>query len=185
MLPIVFDVKAGLILLVGEGELVERRLDLLDTAGARVRVYSLDPSIDLIEQAGNRLSRQQPSDDEIAAASLVFGAGLSADAGAKLAQSARRNGVLVNIEDVKAQCDFHVPSVVRRGDLTLTVSTAGKSPGLAKRLRLHIEQVFGVEWAGRLDEIAKLRDGWRADGVALKEISEKTDGYIDQQGWLS
>lgn len=185
MLPILFDVKAGLILLVGEGELVERRLDLLDAADAQVRVYSLDPSPELIEQAGNRLSRQNPTESQIASATLVFGAGLSGDAGAQLAYNARQKGVLVNIEDVKAQCDFHMPSVVRRGDLTLTVSTGGKSPGLAKRLRQHIEQIFGAEWAGRLDDIAKLRERWRADGVALKEISEKTDGYIDQQGWLS
>lgn len=185
MLPIVFDVNAGPILLVGEGELVERRLDVLDSAKADVRVFSLAPSDGLVEKAGSRLSLREPTDEEIARGSLVFGAGLPDAVAERLAAKARRLGVLVNIEDVKQLCDFHVPSIVRRGDLTMTVSTGGKSPGLAKRLRLHLEQMFGAEWAGRLDAVARLRDEWRADGVSFAEISRKTDGFIDQEGWLS
>ena len=63
---------------------------------------------------------------------------------------ARAAGVLVNLEDVKAWCDFHNPSIVRRGDLLLTVSTGGQSPGLAARIRRQLEQSFGPEWALRL-----------------------------------
>jgi len=67
----------------------------------------------------------------------------------------------------------------------MTVSTAGRSPGLARRLRRHLESLFGDEWAERLEVIAKLREGWRADGLGLHEVAQKTDAYIDQQGWLS
>jgi len=59
---------------------------------------------------------------------------------------ARNAGALVNIEDAKPLCDFHVPSLVRRGDLVMTVSTAGRSPGLARRLRRHLEKLFGDEF---------------------------------------
>jgi precorrin-2 dehydrogenase len=185
MLPIIFDVKAGPIILVGEGELVERRLELLDNADALVEVFSLRPTEELVALAGERLSRQYPSIEEIQNASLLFGAGLAETDASELAARAREFGVLVNIEDVKKLCDFHIPSMVRRGDLTVTVSTGGKSPGLAKRLRRHLERIFGAEWEGRLDEIALLRDRWRADGLPFSEISKRTDGFIDQQGWLS
>ncbi len=185
MLPIVFDVSAGSIVLVGEGDLAQRRLELLDTAKASVQVYSRSSSGELAELAGDRLVGGRPVDADLSRASLVFGAGLSEAEGADLAQRARSHGALVNIEDVKPLCDFHVPSMVRRGDLTVTISTGGKSPGLARRLRRYLETLFGAEWAGRLDTVAELRQGWRAEGLPLDEVSRKTDLFIDKQGWLS
>lgn len=185
MLPIVFDVKAGPVVLVGDGELVERRLTLLDAGCAQVVVFSPTPTDALVEAAGDRLVRALPTAGDIEKASLLFGAGLQDSTAQELAGVARGLGVLVNIEDVKELCDFHVPSIVRRGDLTLTVSTGGKSPALARRLRLHLEKLFGDAWAGRLDEVARLRDQWRAAGLPFSQISEKTDDFIDQQGWLS
>ncbi len=185
MLPIVFDVRAGAVVLVGEGDLVMRRLQLLDAADASVRLFSTAPDAELAALAGDRLVGEQPDDEDLEAASLVFGAGLSEADGAELARRARSHGALVNIEDVKPLCDFHVPSMVRRGDLTMTISTGGKSPGLARRLRRHLETLFGPEWAGRLDQVGEKRQAWRAKGLPLDEVSRKTDSFIDQQGWLS
>jgi len=185
MLPIIFDVNTGSIVLVGDGKPVERRLELLEAADADVVVYCSKPSAALIEGAGDRLIRRDPCSDDLKGVALVFGAGLKDAAAADLAGMARDAGVLVNIEDSKPLCDFHVPSSVRRGDLMMTVSTAGRSPGLARRLRRHLESLFGDEWAERLEVIAKLREGWRADGLGLHEVAQKTDAYIDQQGWLS
>ncbi len=185
MLPIVFDVSAGTTVLVGEGELVLRRLQLLDAAGAAVRVYCSAPSKELTALAGQRLVGARPDDADLKAAGLVFGAGLSDAEGEDLASRARSMGVLVNIEDVKLLCDFHVPSMVRRGDLTMTISTGGKSPGLARRLRRHLEVLFGPEWSGRLDQIGEMRQAWRAEGLPLDDVSRRTDSFIDQQGWLS
>jgi precorrin-2 dehydrogenase len=185
MLPIVFDVSANSVVLVGEGDLALRRLELLDAAGASVRVYCRAPSADLAKLAGERLISSGPKDVDLSGAALVFGAGLSESEGEDLAQRAQSCGALVNIEDVKPLCDFHVPSIVRRGDLTVTISTGGKSPGLARRLRRYLETLFGPEWAGRLDRVGELRQGWRAQGLPLDEVSRKTDLFIDQQGWLS
>ncbi len=185
MLPIVFDVSAGAIVLVGEGDLVVRRLELLEAANASVRVYSAEPSEELKALAGDRLVGARPQDADLAAAQLVFGAGLTDAEGEELAHRGRSLGALVNIEDVKPLCDFHVPSMVRRGDLTMTISTGGKSPGLARRLRRHLEMLFGPEWAGHLKQIGEMRQSWRAEGLPLDEVSRKTDSYIDQQGWLS
>lgn len=185
MLPIVFDVSSSEIILVGEGDLVLRRLELLDAAGASVRVFSSDPCSALRELAGPRLAGDRPDDADLKSARLVFGAGLPDAEGEELATRARAFGALVNIEDVKPLCDFHVPSMVRRGDLTMTISTGGKSPGLARRLRRHLEVLFGPEWSGHLEKIGEKRQRWRAEGLPLDEVSKKTDAFIDQQGWLS
>lgn len=186
MFPIVVDPAAAKILLIGEGELALRRLRLLDEAeAAHVDVYSKNPDAELAGRAGDRLKGERPSTAVLAAGQIVFLAGLAQDEAEGLAASVRRSGHLVNSEDMKSLCDFHVPSTIRRGDLLITVSTGGKSPGLARRLRRHIEGLFGPEWAGRLNEIAGLRNGWRNEGLGVPEIGARTDSYVEEKGWLS
>src|SRR5204863_181047 len=73
-------------------------------------------------------------------------------------RACRRRGVLVNVMDDPARCDFAAPAVVRRGDLTIAVSTSGRSPALARRLREELEHRFGDEWAEILDVVGDVRD---------------------------
>jgi precorrin-2 dehydrogenase/sirohydrochlorin ferrochelatase len=101
-----------------------------------------------------------------------------------LAGIARSAGTLVNVEDRRAWCDFHSPALVRRGDLLLTVSTNGRSPGLAARIRRRLEGSFGPEWAERLDRLGTKRDAWRRRPRPLAELARLTDAAIDRQGWL-
>lgn len=186
MLPIQVDVSAvGTIVLVGAGELLERRMALLDAAGAEVAVYTAEPLNTLPETVKRRLVGDWPDDAVLSRAALVFGAGLSEADGARLGLAARASGTLVNIEDVKAYCDFHMPSQVRRGDLLITVSTGGRAPGLARKLRRFLETLFGPEWAGRLDAVAAQRNKWRQAGDPLPTVARKTDEFVDKQGWLS
>jgi precorrin-2 dehydrogenase len=81
-------------------------------------------------------------------------------------------------------CDFHNPSVVRRGDLLLTVSTGGKSPGLAARIRRELAERFGPEWALRLERLGAKRTAWRRRARPLDELARLTDAMIDHERWL-
>jgi len=185
MLPIVLDAGALKVVLVGEGEAALRRLELLDAAGtAHLEVYTKAPEGLLRERAGTRLKGARPSSEALEAAQLLLIAGLEESEAATLAGAARKAGRLVNTEDVKALCDFHVPSVVRRGDLLLTVSTGGKSPGLARRLRRYLEGLFGPEWGSRLQDLAERRDKWRAEGLEISEVGRRSEAYVDEKGWL-
>lgn len=185
MFPIVLDLAALKVVLIGEGDAVQKRLELLDASGAAsVAVYSASPAADLKTRAGERLKGARPSEEALEAARLVLIAGLEDEEAAAIAATVRRLGRLVNVEDRKALCDFHVPSTVRRGDLVLTVSTGGRSPGLARRLRRHLERLFGPEWAGRVDGLGDRRRGWQAEGLGVAEIGRRTDAYIEKEGWL-
>jgi precorrin-2 dehydrogenase / sirohydrochlorin ferrochelatase len=73
-------------------------------------------------------------------------------------RAARERGVLVNVMDDVPRCDFAAPAVVRRGDLTIAVSTGGRSPALARRLRERLEARFGPEWAEALEVLGEVRD---------------------------
>lgn len=73
------------------------------------------------------------------------------------AEEAKANGALINIADAPELCDFTVPATISRGDLVITVSTGGKSPAMARRVREEIEELYGMEYGLYLDLIGRLR----------------------------
>lgn len=169
MLPVMLDLSRGPVLLYGAGSAASRRERLLREAGATdLRLFPDAP----------------PGEDDIRAALAVFVVDVPDGAAERIAALARALGVLVNVEDRTALCDFYTPSVVRRGDLTIAVSTGGKSPGLARRLRERLESLFGPEWQDRLDRLARARDGWRAEGADMATVARRTNDMIEKEGWL-
>ena len=164
MLPIVIAHEIVQVGLAGSGAGHARRVALLAEAG--MEAVPVDPTGPLPRIA------------------LLFVAGLDLEAARALAGRARTAGILVNVEDVPELCDFHVPAIVRRGDLVITASTGGRAPGLARRLREWLEDRFGPEWNGRLQFMGEARDGWRADGLAASEVAERTRDMIAEKGWL-
>jgi precorrin-2 dehydrogenase len=185
MLPVQLDVARLKLAVVGRGAEAARKLKFCDGAGARfVTVYSDQPGDALAAIAGDRLVERLPHNRDLAEADIVFVAGLNDTLAGEIATACRALKVLVNVEDRKQFCDFHLPALVRRGDLTLTISTSGRAPGLAGSLRRYVERLFGPEWAGHIEELAAARDGWRADGADMAAVKRRIDRYIDEQGWL-
>jgi len=133
---------------------------------------------------GEALTRRAASDAVLEPLQLLFVAGLPDGEAQLLAGRARALGVLVNVEDVLPLCDFHVPALVRRGDLLLTASTGGSVPGLARRLREWLADSFGPEWTGRLKELSAARARFRSAGASPAEVSRKVRDLIAEKGWL-
>ena len=168
MLPITLDPRMIRIGLAGSGEGLARRKALLVDAGADPVTVS-----------------QESSDAALHCLSALFIAGLDSRTAEVLAKRARAGGVLVNVEDRPELCDFHVPAIVRRGALTLSVSTGGRAPGLARRVREWLQDKFGAEWEARLDTIGQARAQWRSEGLEPQDVSDRTRDMIDRKGWLS
>lgn len=187
MFPILADVKTRKIVLAGAGKTLEKRLALLDEAEAGNLMVIVcapwAPSAALRALAGDRLLNRVVAAGDFDGAGLVFLAGLPDPVSEPLVAAARAAGALVNCEDRRAWCDFHVPAIIRRGDLTLTVSTGGKSPGLARWIRWRLEGLFGSEWAGRLEYAADRRARWQAEGLPADEVGQRTEDLIRQKGW--
>ena len=167
MLPLVLNpvgLKAGL---AGRGQARERRAALLAEAGVDARLLP-----------------ETASDDDLGSLQVLFVAGLPEGEARELATRARRLKVLVNVEDVLPLCDFHVPAIVRRGELLLTASTGGQVPGLARQLREALAEQFGPEWTGRVKDLGAARAKWRAQGLPPAEVSEQVREMIARMGWL-
>lgn len=185
MVPIVLDGARVPLALIGRGPELARRADWLLAGGAgRLTVYTDAPTAELEAKVGPALVARWPTAAEMAGVRATWITGLPSPEAAPLADLARRLGVLANVEDVTVECDFHTPAVVRRDELLLTVSTGGRAPGLAARVRGWLEREFGPEWAERLDLVARKRGAWRRRPRELAELARLTDAVVDHQGWL-
>jgi precorrin-2 dehydrogenase/sirohydrochlorin ferrochelatase len=185
MLPLVLDLARVKVLVVGEGESALARLERLDAAGASdLALYAPNPAPALARRGGQRLVRRLPGAAELRAARLVFISDRNADWAPPLAALAREAGTLVHVEDAPALSDLHAPAVLRRGDLTIAVSTGGASPGLAVEVRRFLGRLFGPEWGERLDRLGALRRQWRRSGVDAATVSERTEAWIANEDWL-
>jgi precorrin-2 dehydrogenase/sirohydrochlorin ferrochelatase len=74
-----------------------------------------------------------------------------------VAKECRKRGILVNVVDTPDLCDFYVPASLSRGDLVITIGTGGKSPMLAKRMRMELERQYGPEYGPFLELMGRLR----------------------------
>ena len=167
MLPLVLNpanLKTGL---AGRGPERDRRAALLAEAGVEVRLLP-----------------EPVPDDLLASLQVLFVAGIPEGEARDIAARARAKGVLVNVEDVMPLCDFHVPAMVRRGELLLTASTGGQVPGLARALRETLADQFGPEWSLRLKELGLARAKWRSQGLSPREVSQNVREMIARMGWL-
>jgi precorrin-2 dehydrogenase/sirohydrochlorin ferrochelatase len=97
----------------------------------------------------------------------------------RVSMDARSDGILVNAVDQPSDCNFIVPSILRRGDLLVAVSTSGKSPALAKQIRQGLEREFGYEYEAILKIMGHLRDKVLAKGLSQKENSLVFHGLVD------
>ena len=185
MFPIVLDLEIVPVALVGSGPLASKRLTQFIQAGAkRLTVFSESDDTVLAALAGERLIRRLPTDEDLAGFQVIYIVDLEPGIAADLAARCRALGRLVNVEDVKHLCDFHTPSQVRRGDLLVSISTGGKSPGLAQRLRRYLETLFHPEWEDWLEELAHARSEWRAQGADMETVAKRTESMIEERGWL-
>jgi precorrin-2 dehydrogenase/sirohydrochlorin ferrochelatase len=185
MLPIALDLACLPIIVVGRGAQAVRRLDLLAQADARrVTIFADAPDDALKAVTAGRLRHRLPSRDDLAGAAVLFVCDLPRAASAALAATARTLNVLVNVEDETALCDFHMPAIVRRGDLVLSISTGGKSPGLARAIKQWLERLLDARWATRIELLARHRRRWRAKGHSAQEIGGLTRRLLGRTGWL-
>ncbi len=156
---LVLDGRLGIV--IGGGTIGERKVMSLLDAGARVRVVTLEPTDPLrvlaADGAIELLERAYRAGDLEGAAIVIASTDDPAVNHAIFAEASER-GVPVNVVDDPPNSTFIAPSIVRRGDLLVAISTGGASPALAVRLRERLERDLGEEYATFLALIRRLKD---------------------------
>jgi len=158
--PVCLNVTGKKCIVVGGGEVGERKVKRLVECGANVVVVGkmLTPTLKTMTGEG-RIAHIDADYDEthIHGAFLVIGATDRDEVNERISRQAREKNILVNIVDDPARCDFILPSLLQRGDLLIAISTGGKMPALARRLREELEGHYGPEYATLLTILGELR----------------------------
>ena len=148
-------------LVIGGGKTAYRKvLSLLD-CGAQVTVISPEVCAELVALADEERitlhKREYQKGDVDPKYRMVIGATNSPATNISIADEASSNNVLCNIVDQPLLCDFYVPATVQRGDLKIAISTSGKSPAMARKIREELEREYGDEYTRFLEDLGKLR----------------------------
>lgn len=165
--PVALELAGRRCVVVGGGVVAERRLAGLLAAGATVTVIAptLTPALAALTAEGRiRHAPRAYRAGDLAGFDLAFAATDAGDVNAALAAEARARGVWVNAADDPAHCDLILPAVVRRGDLTVAVSTGGTSPALARAVREELERHLTADYATLAELAAEARRELRAAG---------------------
>ncbi len=148
-------------LVVGGGSVGERKVQDLRLAGARVTVVSprVTPALAELAEAGEiRHLLEDFRPDHADGMALVMAATDDPEVNARVSAAAQARSIWVNVADAPELCTFIVPAQVRRGDLTLAISTGGASPALARKLREELQQHFGPEYVPYLALLQGIRE---------------------------
>ncbi|MFH7321121.1 bifunctional precorrin-2 dehydrogenase/sirohydrochlorin ferrochelatase [Desulfurivibrio sp. D14AmB] len=179
---------------VGGGAVARRKVEGLLACEAAVTVISprLDGELERLRQAGAlRWLAREYREGDLAGAFLVIAATDDEGVQARVHAEAERDNLLLNVADVPKWCNLILPAVVRRGDLSLAVSTGGASPALAARLRRELEDSYGDEYRVLLALLAALRplvidrgEGHQVNCRCFKElVAADLAGWIREGRW--
>ena len=147
--PVNLDMTNKRCVIVGGGEIAERKVERLLECGAQVTVVSksLTPVLKARKKTGQMDHIDRDYEDQaLDGAFMVIGATNRNDVNERISKDAMTRGLLVNIVDDPDRCNFILPSLVQQGDLSIAISTGGKSPALAKKLRKELEKQYGPEY---------------------------------------
>ena len=158
--PIFLDLRGRRCVVLGGGEVAEEKVEGLLQAGAAVRVIAprLTPALAGRVAAGEiDHSPRRYRDGDLEGAFLAISERLGEAVHDAVAREADRRDVPLNVQDETRYCSFIAAALVRRGDLTIAISTAGKAPALAVRLRQALERRVGEHYARFLELAGRLR----------------------------
>jgi uroporphyrin-III C-methyltransferase/precorrin-2 dehydrogenase/sirohydrochlorin ferrochelatase len=163
--PIFIDLTEQPVVVIGGGAVAERKIEILTESGARVTVVSPEVT-DLVARWGEAgriaVERRAYRTGDLHGAKLAYAATSDRGVNQAVREEARNEGIWLNVIDQPDLCDFITPALVRRGDLTIAVSTNGRCPALSKKIREELERRYGPEYAGTVERLGELRDRARA-----------------------
>lgn len=173
--PILVDLTGKKAVVVGGGQVGQRKIETLLKHGARVHVISveLSPVLRRHMEAGEiTYLGSEFQSEHVDGAFLVIAATDDPSLNRAVSACARERGILVNAVDQPGDCTFIVPSILERGDLVIAVSTSGKSPAMAKKIREDLENRYGREYEIFLALLGKLREEILNKGFSQGENKE-------------
>jgi len=180
--PIFLELEGKTVLVVGGGSVAQRKIETLLEYGAVINIISNDLTHKLkvlVESNKIRFLGNEFTEKDLDGTFLVIAATDDKQLNHDISKSARKRALLTNVVDEPLECNFIVPSIVRIGDLLIAISTAGKSPALAQKIRRELETQFGPEYKIFLNLMGSLREEILPMGLSQAENSRIFHKIVD------
>ncbi len=186
LFPILLKLKAKRCVVVGAGKIAAAKAAGLLTSGAHVVVIGPRAAgwIQSQARAGKVIWRRRRFvAADLEQAFLVIAATDSNATNEAVFRACAERGVLCNVVDDPERCDFFYPAVVRRGPLQIAISTSGRSPALARRLRIELERQFGSEYSPWVEQVGEMRQKLRRRNLPAAERRRLLDQIASHESF--
>jgi precorrin-2 dehydrogenase/sirohydrochlorin ferrochelatase len=168
--PAFLDVKNRPCVIIGGGQVAEGKIALLLECGARIKMISpeVTAAVKRMADAGTLLwEKREYREGDLEGAFLAIAATDDNSVNREIAREAGKRNVLLNVVDVTPLCTFIAPSVVKKGDVTVAISTGGLSPALARKLREELQVSPVLDYADLASMISEVRLELRKEGARV------------------
>jgi precorrin-2 dehydrogenase/sirohydrochlorin ferrochelatase len=179
LFPIFLKLAARPCTVIGAGHLAESKIESLQAANALITVIAPQASERIAELAASgelTWHQREYAEGDLTGSFLVVAATNVPAVNRAVFREATEKGVLCNAVDDPPFCDFYFPSVVRRGDLQIAISTAGASPALAQRLRKELNAQLPLDLGDWLTDLGNLR----REVVAAEPLNESRRLFLHE-----
>lgn len=165
--PIFLDMKDRKVLVVGGGFVALQKIKTLLDSGAIVKVITKELIAEKIKELPVSLEIREYNENDMIGVSIVIAATNSHEVNTKIFEHSKEYNVLLNAVDDKDNCDFILGAIVNKGDITVTISTAGKSPIVAKKIRDKVNEMLNINYENLLEVYGNFR------ARAYQELNEE------------
>lgn len=165
--PVFLDMKDRKVLVVGGGFVALQKIKTLLDSGAIVNVITKELIAEDIKALPVSLEIREYNENDMIGVSIVIAATNSHEVNTKIFEHSKKYNVLLNAVDDKDNCDFILGAIVNKGDITVTISTAGKSPIVAKKIRDKVNEMLNINYENLLEVYGNFR------ARAYQELNEE------------
>jgi len=186
LFPMFVKLEGRRVVVVGGGEIAASKMDGLLHARAKVLVVS--PAINahiagLVRENKIEWCEKEFASEDLEGAFLVIAATSVPSVNESVYRAADARGLLCNAVDDIGNCHFYYGSIVQRGDLQIAISTNGKSPALAQRLRKELDAQFGPEYESWLEWLGAAREVLRSSGASQAQNKEVLHNLVSRESF--
>lgn len=165
--PIFLDMKDRKVLVVGGGFVALQKIKTLLDSGAIIKVVTKELIAEKIKELPVSLEIREYNENDMIGVSVVIAATNSHEVNTEIFEHAKKYNVLLNAVDDKENCDFILGAIANKGNITVTVSTAGKSPIVAKKIRDKVNEMLNINYENLLEVYGNFR------ARAYEELNEE------------
>jgi precorrin-2 dehydrogenase/sirohydrochlorin ferrochelatase len=168
--PIMLNLRDKRCVVIGGGLVAERKVAAFLECGALVCVIGpeLSPGLRALADKGRiEVVSRSYKEGDLKDAVLAVAATDNSEVNSKVFSEGQRIGVPVNVVDDLETSSFIVPSILRRGELLIAVSTSGRSPALARKIRQDLEERYEAEYASLVTLISEVRAELKERGIEI------------------